>query len=237
MKAFMKIIIPITILLMGLQVSADNDTVFAIVEDNNVTLWDMDAHRNCGSSYVMQVEEENQVITWIQRDTGDYAYCFCSFDYSIHFGPLNPGTYLVNVYYTYPEDTVRNYVGSTSFNIESPLLDSLAFFNPFSSDCGGINLGTKEIIKKKSGLISQNFPNPFSNQTSIHLKMRTPQGELLIYNSMGVIVRKIKLLETTEQEVTISRLDDEGQRLPPGIYFYSIRTPFPTGFHKMIVVD
>jgi len=215
-----------------------NDTIFASTFNNSVTIWDMDARRNCASSYIMQIEEENQQITWVQRDTGDYAYCFCSFDYSITFGPLNPGTYSVNVYYTEPEDTTRYYVGSTSFIIESPMLDSLSFFNPFSSDCGGMNLGWKEARKKKSGLIGQNFPNPFHDQTSISFStIPNKSGKILIMNTIGEIVRGIPLPGTGRSEITIYRQDEYGKKLPAGIYFYFLDSQIPPVTHKMIIMD
>jgi hypothetical protein len=217
--------------------SSEPDSLFTIVDGNIVTIWDMHAHRNCAATYRMEVTQDNQSINWIQRDTGTYAYCYCTFDYSITFGPLDPGSYTAFVYYTESGETTLNIVDAVLFTIEGPITDTSSVFTPFSSVCGGAHLGLNEAGKNKGDFVGQNFPNPFSYQTTIPLKMISPQSMLLIYNSMGAIVRKIALSNNSGKEVTISRLDDNGHRLPPGIYFYSIQSPFPAGFHRMVVVD
>jgi hypothetical protein len=238
MRTVQNLLIAAVILLMGLQVSADNDTVFTIVEDNSVTLWDMDAHRNCASEYIMQIEQENQEIRWIQRDIGGYAYCYCDFDYSVTFGPLSPGFYTVDVYYTESGDSALNYVGATSFNIENPLLDSLSFLSTFSSDCGGINLGIKKLLKGPGTSIGQNYPNPFIEVTTIPcLPGSKKDTYLIILNSVGEIVRKIPVSGSGKQEITVFRYDSNGKRLPAGVYFYRMESPGYRPLHKMVVMD
>jgi hypothetical protein len=217
---------------------AENDSLFALVQDNRVTLWDMDAHRNCGSMYVMEIDRENQLINWIQRDTGDYAYCYCTFDYSVTFGPLEAGLYSVNVYYTEPDDSSLNVVGISSFNISDPLLDSTVYFKSFSSNCGGINLGMKDILKATDATLGQNFPNPFVDQTTIPFSPASGRRHhLVITNTLGTIIRSIPLPDDGEPGITISRQDKFGKRLPAGVYFYQLDSPGTRAIHRMIILD
>ena len=214
-----------------------NDTVFANVAGNIVTLWDMDAYRNCGSDYIMQITRDGQDIKWVQTDVGGYAYCFCHFDYSVTFGPLTPGTYYSEVYYTEPDDTTQYYIGSTSFVIDEPVSDTLAVFHPFSSDCGGINVGRNE-QERKWEMLGQNYPNPFRDQTSIRVVCNPEERQtVIVMNIYGEIVHSIRIEGEGTKELSLSRYDCNGKTLPAGVYLYTTDTKQTSLFRKMIIID
>jgi len=219
------------------QPSFGNDTVFANVAGNIVTLWDMNAYRNCASDYIMQINRDGQEIKWIQTDIGDYAYCFCHYDYSVTFGPLDAGTYNAQVYSTEPDDATQYYVGSTSFIIEQPVSDTLSIFHPFSSDCGGINVGKKE-LEYKVNLPGQNYPNPFSDQTTISIETDSEvQRSVIVMNVLGEIMLRIPVVGKGTKELSLSRYKANGDRLPAGVYLYTFDTSRTAQYRKMIIID
>ena len=51
-------------------------SIFAVVDGNNVTLWQTNTERNCGSRHGAAITLENNHINWYQVDTGGVANCF-----------------------------------------------------------------------------------------------------------------------------------------------------------------
>jgi hypothetical protein len=76
-------------------------------------------------------------------------------------------------------------------------------------------------------LLGQNEPNPFSSSTSIHFSLDRPETVALrIYSITG---RTIKTLIdgahfSGKNFISWDGTDDQGNRIPAGIYFYSLRT-------------
>lgn len=106
------------LLLASLCSFSRNDTIFAVVTGDTVTIWQTEAWRNCGAVYEMIIEGSDHHLSWIQSDTGDAAFCLCYFDLSVSFQVPEPGHYEVDVYYTESIDPVLLfYAGSTSFDV------------------------------------------------------------------------------------------------------------------------
>ncbi|MDZ7743496.1 MAG: hypothetical protein U5Q03_17595 [Bacteroidota bacterium] len=72
-----------------------SDSLYAEVDGNNVTLYDVGAERNCCAVYAMILTGEDHHIKWLQQSEGDICYCLCYFDLSVTTGPLEAGNYLV----------------------------------------------------------------------------------------------------------------------------------------------
>jgi len=110
--------------------------IFAVVDGNNLTLWETAAYRNCGALYLMNADLDDHHIDWYQVDTGLAALCYCTFDLSVTYGPLEPGDYSANVYFTesYTGDTI--FEGTTTFsigNIKQEITSGV--ISQYQSDC------------------------------------------------------------------------------------------------------
>ena len=115
--------------------SQDPD-IFAVVDGNNVTLWETAAYRNCGALYFMDVDLDDHHLDWYQVDTGMAALCYCTFDLSVTYGPLEPGDYSVIVYFTesYTGDTI--FEGTTTFSIGNMKQEiTSGVITQYQSDC------------------------------------------------------------------------------------------------------
>jgi hypothetical protein len=83
---------------------------------------------------------------------------------------------------------------------------------------------SEQALLSKDGLQISNFPNPFTNQTTIAFSLHeTSRVTLSIYNSLGVIVKRVLTSEPLESGTIYDfgwdGTDDHGDRLAAGIYF------------------
>ena len=87
--------------------------------------------------------------------------------------------------------------------------------------------------------LEQNYPNPFNPETNIKFNLpKSGKVNLVIYNILG---QKIKTLFNGNLQAGIHSykwkgLNDQGIRVPSGIYFYRIETKGHTDIKKMVLV-
>jgi hypothetical protein len=119
----------------------DVDTIYAVVNGNQVTIHQDDARYNCAFTPIPNnVVLNDHVIDWYKIDTtGQIALCLCYFNYSVNIDSLQPGDYTVNVYsaiispYTSPDSV---YEGSTHFTISGPYqCDNLLELSSYIGPC------------------------------------------------------------------------------------------------------
>lgn len=87
--------------------------------------------------------------------------------------------------------------------------------------------------------LSGNVPNPFSSATTIRFSLpRAAVYRLVIHDAAGRIVRRYSA-SAGRGEVSIvwDRLDDSGETVPSGVYFYRLETEGFKDARKMIVVQ
>ena len=97
---------------------------------------------------------------------------------------------------------------------------------------------TNEGTPKVYGL-SGNVPNPFSSATTIKFSLpRATPYRLAIYDVAGRVVRRYSA-SAGPGEVSIiwDRLDDAGERVPSGVYFYQLENGDFKEARKMVVVQ
>lgn len=86
----------------------------------------------------------------------------------------------------------------------------------------------------------QNYPNPFSENTTIAFNMPEKAYVLLeIYNSNGQLIKTLvnKQLEAGNHKIVWNRTDNEGLKTMNGIYFYKMLTSGKSVTEKMIVIN
>lgn len=229
-----KMFVYMILLLVTLTGKSQEDSIFAIVSNDTVTLWHTFTNRNCGASYQMLVAQDDYQMTWLESDTGDMVKCLCYFDLSVTIGPMVPGTYSVDVYHTerWEQDTL--YDGSTNFVIERNMNSGPAeVIQSFQSDCYDlVGIMDDPIITP----VGQNFPNPFSDRTTIPYKLTDQSASyLLIMNMLGEVVRVLELKPDMLQ-ITWDGTDDTGRFLPSGIYYYGSTVSASGKFRKMVII-
>jgi hypothetical protein len=102
----------------------DVDTMYAIVNGNQVSIHQDNAGHNCAFTPIPDnVAVNGNVINWYLVDTiGMIAVCECYFNYAVDIDSLSPGDYTVNLYSAihspYTPDSV--YEGSAQFTIAGP---------------------------------------------------------------------------------------------------------------------
>jgi len=103
----------------------------------------------------------------------------------------------------------------------------------------GVDDAKTDNVPQKFAL-EQNYPNPFNPVTTINYNLNTTnEVKLIVYNMLG---RKIKTLVNSSKmiagnhTVTWDGIDDLGQKVSNGIYFYRLQMGSKTKVKKMILL-
>lgn len=177
----------ITFTLITFSEFSQSQNIFAYVNGDTVTLWETGAYRNCGAVYTMEINIIDHQIDWYQIDTGLAANCFCTFDLSVTYGPLEPGFYNVNVYYNEsysPMDTI--FEGSTSFTIGTDRYEvTSGIISQYQSDCY-LGLEDPESVNEDFRI----FPVPLRNGEILNLEASPTGGKAIleIYTLTGELI-------------------------------------------------
>jgi|GEM_PF-5996428 len=87
--------------------------------------------------------------------------------------------------------------------------------------------------------LEQNFPNPFNPQTTISFRLpETMQVNLVVYNTLGQVIQMLvdESLSAGEYRIPWKAINEYGQRLPSGIYFYELKAGEFSEIRKMILL-
>ena len=109
----------------------------------------------------------------------------------------------------------------------------------FSIPGSGLNEEMIEFLEKVPIKFLKNYPNPFNPETTISFELNQ-QGQTLveIYNVKG---QKVKTLLNDELETGVHNLvwkgmDEQGQQLASGMYFYKVKVNKEEKINKMIMI-
>lgn len=117
-------------------------------------------------------------------------------------------------------------------------VDAAYIGSPLAS--GEFNVGNSAIAVPANNLyrgyaLAQNYPNPFDETTTIQYQI--PEDvyvSLTVYNSIG---RKVLVLVNKKQVAGIYAITFPDQRLPAGLYFYSLRSGNYVETRKMLIAE
>ena len=196
------------------------DIIFAEVDGNYATIYNMAAYRNCCAGHEMYVSKDDHDITWFQDVFNEICYCMCYFDLSVTIGPLDAGTYHVDVYRSwYYGDSL--YLGSTDFEIALPSgPGNMGIINSSQSDCYEYT----DIPDAFSPGIQINcHPNPAKTQLTFECTVQQ-SAEISVLNLLGQKVKHFRLKQAGDYEINWGLKDKNGMRLKSGIYFYVLET-------------
>jgi len=148
-------------------------------------------------------------------------------------GCLPPGV-LVDSFYVAPDQSEIAWVEFFTNNVSGDGSMIVLFENRNDeNDFVEVTLAVEAIITEIAKLkdvdfnISQNYPNPFYQSTSIDYELKNGNGVLFIHDNSGRTIHSFQI----EQSGKLSL----GEELPPGIYIYTFRQDgitYPIG--KMI---
>ncbi|MGB5138679.1 MAG: T9SS type A sorting domain-containing protein [Candidatus Zixiibacteriota bacterium] len=87
--------------------------------------------------------------------------------------------------------------------------------------------------------LSQNYPNPFNPETAISFDLpKSGHARLEIFNILGELVATPidQTLTAGRHSVTFSGVNDKGEELPSGVYFYRLRSEQFESTRKMVMM-
>jgi hypothetical protein len=190
--------------------SFGQEAIYAVVENDTVTIWHIEAFRNCASAYDMQFEIDGNKINLYQVDTvGPIALCMCYFDLSATLTDLLPGYYEVDVYSFWNAYNDTTFCGSTSFSILSGDGMPQLLANT-QSDCYDPTL----IIEPEINNLIKLFPNPADE--FIYIETEKNGFQVQVMDLLGKEVIQHKSSENS------TKVDLSG--LQAGIYFLTFKS-------------
>jgi Secretion system C-terminal sorting domain len=207
---------------------AQQDSVFAAVSEDSVTIWNTGLEENCASRFTFSIVMlDSNVIIVTETDTvGPLVRCMCIYDLSLTLVGLGIGHYMVDVnrsylvQYHYSKDTTIP-IGSTSFDIHH--VKSPAYSYQFhQSNCGGFDAVLKPRDTPAQFSLGFNYPNPFNPTTTIQYSTTSNSYvKLRVYDILGRQVAT--LVDGVEYAGEHTVQWNAGSR-PSGVYFYRLET-------------
>lgn len=177
---------------------------------------------------------EIQGMVW----SSDYSFWYKYIDIEVILPPNSPwyeSKYILwNGIFTLPDNTkwLRCYLYRWTLepeNIISFHRPILEIGNPMSVD---------EHISSKMPTIIQNYPNPFSNETTIHYYLpKNSHVCIKIFNALGEEIRTLvnENQNHGENKIVWNGKDSYGNNVNPGIYISQIITGGVTNSSKMLL--
>lgn len=99
--------------------------------------------------------------------------------------------------------------------------------------------GSSDIVINPALLTAKNYPNPFNPETTINFNMPADgKVSVKIYNAKGQLVKTLfnGNLEKGSREVVWNGVNDKGQTVGSGLYFYKVETAKQSIMNKMILM-
>jgi len=192
--------------------SFSQEAIYAVVQNDTVTIWHVETERNCGSAYKMEFDINGNDITLYQVDTvGAILFCMCHFDLSATLTNLLPGYYEVDVYSvgdgTSANDTT--FWGSTSFTILSGDGIPQLLANT-QSDC----YDPTSIKEPEFNNLVKLFPNPADEY--IIIEMENNDFNVQVEDILGNVV----IVQESYENKTRIDLSE----IQAGIYFITVNS-------------
>ena len=221
--------------LLNMALSSQSQNIFAYVNGDTVTLWETGANRNCGAIYTMEINLSDHHIDWYQIDTGFVVNCMCTFDLSVTYGPLEPGSYNVNVYYNEsysPSDTI--FEGTTSFTIGTDRCEvTSGIISQYQSDCySGIGIVDPNDAERNNFKM---YPVPVRDGELIHIEAFPIRGKAIL--EIFTLTGKLVYSKQYDRNQPIHDRFMKDEIFPvPGLYLARLRTGDQVYIRKITVL-
>jgi hypothetical protein len=101
------------------------------------------------------------------------------------------------------------------------------------------NVGENDVVDIPAILTANNFPNPFNPETTISFNMpRSGHVSVQVFNVRGQLVNTLlhDEVEAGRQSLIWTGLDNSGNRVSSGVYFYRIQTQNESLVNKMLLM-
>lgn len=96
-----------------------------------------------------------------------------------------------------------------------------------------------DTVTGKSSFLSQNSPNPFTGQTTIHFSLANPANvDVAIYNEAGQRVKTFDRVyrQAGNHELVWDGTNDRGDAVSTGVYFYRVRANDQVESKRMVLL-
>jgi len=160
----------------------------------------------------------NQNPCFIDEPNEDFSLCFGS-------PCIDQGSY----FFVWGNDTVINLLPDEYFGTAP---DMGAFESDYTTGLGS------EILVVKDRLLKQNYPNPFSQSTTIEVNLKyNNKSKLDIFNQSGILIKSFKINGIGKHSVWWDRTNYHGERVEQGIYHFRLICEQGIFTRSMIIIN
>jgi len=185
----------------------------------------------------------NFVLTWMDKRNGDYDIYAQRYD---SLGSVWGSNYRVVADFAY-SDQWAPCVAVSSDRLSFTWMDArrlkgwdiYAKVVTWDWEGVGVEQRTGDRIQGRGIELSQNWPNPFSDQTVISYQLSAiSQVKLMVYNLAGQLVKTLidEPKEPGKYSVRWNRRDNKGLRVSSGVYLYRLEIAGETLSRMMVVI-
>ena len=140
---------------------------------------------------------------------------------------------LMTIVFLLCAETMIVHTTSGDYSFEISEIEQI-FFEP-----NGVDEDFVEFMNKVPIKFLKNYPNPFNPDTTISFELNQPGQTLVeIYNVKGQKVMTLlnDELETGVHNLVWKGLDEQGQQVASGMYFYKVKVNKEEKINKMIMI-
>ena len=182
---------------------------------------------------IMTLNENNLELTWNEVSDGDFQYYVIERDETTEF--VNPQSF----------ETIESYFLVSDYNSEEDY-----FYRVYAVDYAGNSsdhsitldataLSNQDLTVPSSFFLHQNYPNPFNPITRINYDMSNDGNALIkIIDLKGNQVRTLvnNYVQMGPQFVVWDARNNNGEKVPAGIYFYTLKVSDFLQTQKMVLL-
>lgn len=137
-------------------------------------------------------------------------------------------------------DTTHDPVnGSLFFGLVGGLIELTPAFVPGEILYGTLDVGDEVADIPTDFALNQNYPNPFNPQTNLSIDLPKAQDvSLVVYNILGQNVKTLAqgMYDAGRYSFTWNGTNSNGEDVPSGVYFYTLRTAEYVKTNKMMLI-
>lgn len=150
------------------------------------------------------------------------------------YGGDNEGGYGNNHIENLDDSQTESYIRSQFGSIDPLFYDAWDYENQKPTALEDLGVGVPNNFA-----LEQNYPNPFNPETNISFKLpKSGNVNLVVYNVLGQKIKTLvnKKLQAGTYSYKWNGLNENGVRVPSGVYFYRMETKDNTDIKKMVLI-
>jgi hypothetical protein len=217
-----------------------HDIIYATVEDGTITVHhDASLYNCCPDSIIYDWTQEGARFTVVETEVNPMCMCMCCFNLTTSMENVPPGAYEIEFLWErlgHPHQQVFQVIvpdeGQAGLAEEGPATSSTCLHDAPSG------VDSDEAVGSALALFPVR-PNPVRDRAVVDFELASPaRAVLAVYSSGGSRLRVVldEELGAGRHSASWDCRDEQGRRLPQGVYFCELRAGEDTAVRRLLVL-